>query len=100
MERLAALFRPRATIVAGFRAHADARVEAGANDILEMLRRRPCTAPQIGKAFGMHPNEVAKYLGNLLRTRRVRPDGRAGEMHFRAQPHWNLDSGDRTSPPE
>jgi wyosine [tRNA(Phe)-imidazoG37] synthetase (radical SAM superfamily) len=35
--------------------------------VLGMLRRRPCTVYDVAQAFGLHPNEVLKYVGHLLR---------------------------------
>jgi wyosine [tRNA(Phe)-imidazoG37] synthetase (radical SAM superfamily) len=84
MEELADLFRPRATIIAGFPARCGANIEANENDILDLLRRRPCTTRQIGEAFGMHVNEVSKYMGDLARTHRIQPEWRGGEIYFKA----------------
>ncbi|MBP7831253.1 MAG: radical SAM protein [Kiritimatiellae bacterium] len=84
MEELAGLFQPRATIIAGFPTRCGANIEANEDRILDMLRRRPCTALQIQEAFGMHVNEVSKYVGDLVRARRIRPEWRGGEIYFKA----------------
>ena len=84
MERLAGLFRPRATVVAGFASPATSEFAATEETVLAMLERRPCTAQQIAGGFGMHPNEVAKHLGNLARARRIRPRGADGEIYYSA----------------
>jgi wyosine [tRNA(Phe)-imidazoG37] synthetase (radical SAM superfamily) len=36
-------------------------------DILGLLRRRPCTATDVAAGLGLHPNEVVKYLDELVR---------------------------------
>ena len=86
MESLAVLFRPRAKVVAGFSSSLGPDVAINETQILDMLRRRPCTARQISDAFGMHLNEVAKYAGNLTRTRQIRTVERNGEAYFEAAP--------------
>jgi len=50
--------------------------------ILSMLQRRPCTAQQITEVFGMHLNEVTKYLGKLMRTNRIRADRKGTKMYY------------------
>ena len=52
--------------------------------VLDMLRRRPCTADQIAKGFGMHLNEVSKYLGNLMRTGKIRQERKNGTVYYAA----------------
>lgn len=78
IEALADLFHPAATVVAEFSVQRSADIEANEGTILAMLRRRPCTAQQMADVFGMHPNEVSKYVGKLLRTHKIAV-GRTGE---------------------
>ncbi len=82
MEKLAGLFRPRATIIAGFPARSGVNVAANEASILDLLRRRPCTARQIADAFDLHVNEVSKYTGDLMRAGLVRPAWSNGEIYF------------------
>ncbi|MBU1693431.1 MAG: radical SAM protein [Verrucomicrobia bacterium] len=84
MEERAELFRPRATIIAGFPTRCGANIEANENSIMDMLRRRPCTSRQIANAFDMHVNEVSKYIGDLSRSHRVHSEYRDGEIYFKA----------------
>jgi hypothetical protein len=49
-----------------------------------MLERRPCTARQVAAVFGMHANEVSKYVGKLLRTHRIHADRQGNNVHYRA----------------
>lgn len=58
---------PRAEIIApagGFAAVPGA--EAKGEDVLAMLRRRPCTLGDIADGLGIHRNEAAKYVRALL----------------------------------
>ena len=72
MEALIHLFNPTAEIIANFRAKPANRMQTNQETIFSMLQRRPCTAYQIADIFGMHLNEVSKYLGNLMRIDQIR----------------------------
>jgi wyosine [tRNA(Phe)-imidazoG37] synthetase (radical SAM superfamily) len=72
LEALAGLFTPRATVLASRASTIAPHAAACQAAILAMLERRPCTAGQVAESFGLHPNEVAKYLGNLVRGGDVR----------------------------
>ena len=68
-ERLAELssfFQPPAEVIADFRdVHREAEFVAGREEILAMLRRRPCSVEDIAGGLGMHRNEVVKYIEEL-----------------------------------
>ena len=81
---LSRLFHPTAEVIAEFKAKKGARIGANKEMILSMLRRRPCTAHQIAAAFGMHLNEVSKYLGNLLKTDQIRTERKNSNIYYRA----------------
>ena len=82
MEELTGLFRPPAKVIAEFPSDRSVQIAANEDTILEMLQRRPCTAQQIADVFGMHPNEVSKYLGKLARTGKIHARNRAGETYY------------------
>jgi wyosine [tRNA(Phe)-imidazoG37] synthetase (radical SAM superfamily) len=84
MEELTGLFRPAATVVAEFPSDRSADVAANESTILAMLQRRPCTAQQIAEVFGMHLNEVSKYIGKLLRNGKIARHDRDGESYYAA----------------
>ena len=84
MERLTALFRPQATVIAGFPTRCGANIKANERSILDMLLRRPCTTQQIAAAFDMHLNEVSKYLGDLTKAHLVQSEYRNGDVYFNA----------------
>jgi wyosine [tRNA(Phe)-imidazoG37] synthetase (radical SAM superfamily) len=83
MEELALLFEPPAEVIAEFDRSTARRFEVNLESICAMLRRRPCTAGQIAQVFGLHPNEVAKYLGRLMREARIRSESRDGDVYYR-----------------
>lgn len=82
MEAMAGLFHPRAKIIAEYSSNKTAEIAANETTILAMLRRRPCTACQIADVFGMHLNEVAKYLGKLTRTGVARVCKKGQEVYY------------------
>jgi len=84
-KRLAALcplFRPPAQVIAEFDEKIDGKIQLNTEALMSMLRRRPCTSEQIAKGFGMHVNEVSKYLGSLLRTGRIRAIRKNGSVYY------------------
>ncbi|MDI7260792.1 MAG: radical SAM protein [Thermodesulfobacteriota bacterium] len=48
------------------------------SEILNLIKRRPCTAEDISKALGLHLDEVVKYLEKLLKE---------GGVHYRMYEH-------------
>jgi wyosine [tRNA(Phe)-imidazoG37] synthetase (radical SAM superfamily) len=84
LEALTGLFRPRAKVIAAYSADQSADVKASEVTILAMLNRRPCTAPQISEVFGMHLNEVSKYIGKLSRTGQILSTHRGDDTYYTA----------------
>ena len=72
LESLCSLFAPQAEVIADFKAKQRVEMYAAQEEIYSMLQRRPCTDHEIAETFSMHPNEVSKYLGKLLRDKRIR----------------------------
>jgi wyosine [tRNA(Phe)-imidazoG37] synthetase (radical SAM superfamily) len=84
LSSLCHLFRPIAEIIAEFSTEKDLKLQANKETMLAMLQRRPCTADQIAKGFGMHLNEVSKYLGNLLRAGQIREERKNSTVYYEA----------------
>jgi wyosine [tRNA(Phe)-imidazoG37] synthetase (radical SAM superfamily) len=87
LERIRKLLGPRAEIIApgaGFARMPDAELRN--EEVLAMLRRRPCTAADIADGLGAHPNEVVKYLRALLDEGLVRRRQRRYETYYEAAP--------------
>ncbi len=55
-------------------------------DVVELLRRRPCTAPDVAAGLGLHPVEVGKHLAPLLSAGYVEAIPGPGEPFYRARP--------------
>ena len=47
-------------------------------EILNLIKRRPCTAEDISRALGLHLGEVVKYLEKLVKE---------GAVHYRMHEH-------------
>jgi wyosine [tRNA(Phe)-imidazoG37] synthetase (radical SAM superfamily) len=82
LESLTSLFYPKAEVIAEFEAKKKVEVHAAQEEIHSMLQRRPCTAQEIAETFSMHPNEVSKYLGKLLRDKRIRAQVRNTLLYY------------------
>jgi wyosine [tRNA(Phe)-imidazoG37] synthetase (radical SAM superfamily) len=82
LEEMAPLFTPTAEVIADFQAGDTAQPEISEQEILAMLRRRPCTLQQIADVFGLHPNHISKYTGWLNRAGELRAEPRNGELYF------------------
>jgi wyosine [tRNA(Phe)-imidazoG37] synthetase (radical SAM superfamily) len=85
MEELIHLFKPTAEVIAEFRDKRADHIQANQETIFSMLKRRPCTAEQIADIFGMHFNEVSKYLGNLIRTGQIRTERKDTTVYYAAK---------------
>lgn len=59
-------------------------------EVLALLRRRPCTLEDVAAGLGMHPNEAGKYIAALIEHGRARRLGREGRLFYVA-----VDAGER-----
>jgi wyosine [tRNA(Phe)-imidazoG37] synthetase (radical SAM superfamily) len=82
MERMTDLFKPAAKVISEFSSDRSYDITANEDTILAMLKRRPCTAQQIGEVFGMHLNEVSKYIGKLSRTGKIKVQNTGKEAYY------------------
>jgi wyosine [tRNA(Phe)-imidazoG37] synthetase (radical SAM superfamily) len=82
MEQMTDLFIPVARVISEFSSDKSYDITANEDTILAMLRRRPCTAQQIGEVFGMHLNEVSKYIGKLSRTGKIEAQNTGKEAYY------------------
>lgn len=86
LEALAALFRPRATVIDEYARATVPELRLDEARVLDLLRRRPCTLRQLAAAFERHPNEISKYLGHLSRAGQIGEQRIGGETFYRGQP--------------
>lgn len=80
MQECMAAFGGPVEVVADYQtSDLEARQQVDEGRVLELLSRRPCTVDDVASAFGLHPNEVLKHVGHLMRRgsiRRLRLDDR------------------------
>jgi wyosine [tRNA(Phe)-imidazoG37] synthetase (radical SAM superfamily) len=82
MQQIAKAFNLQTEIIGVFKSDHKSAMEGNATMILDMIRRRPCSAAQISEAFSMHPNHVAKYTGKLLAEGLVKTVNRENMVYF------------------
>jgi wyosine [tRNA(Phe)-imidazoG37] synthetase (radical SAM superfamily) len=83
LTSLCNLFHSPVEIIASYKNKEDREISANEEAIFSMLTRRPCTAEDIAGTFGMHFNEVSKYLGNLLRKKLIRTERTGNSIYYR-----------------
>lgn len=84
LEKIAAEFSPPAEPIADFRGN-QLTTTAGADveDILALLRRRPCSVEDIARGLNIAPPEVAKHMESLRAQQVVEPCWTAGNLCYR-----------------
>lgn len=88
LERFALLFDPPAEVIADFTgAHEQAEAIASSEDVLDLLRRRPCSLEDIAQGMRIHRHEASKYVGHLLEEGRIHSEKRGDTLYYVAEPH-------------
>jgi wyosine [tRNA(Phe)-imidazoG37] synthetase (radical SAM superfamily) len=54
-----------------------------ADDVLSMLKRRPCSLNDICAAMKMNPNEAIKYISELQRRKLIHSDNKEGVVFYK-----------------
>ena len=60
------------------------RRETTPEDVLSMLKRRPCSLNDICSGLGLHPNEALKYIGHFQRQGLIGSEQKDGTTFFKA----------------
>ncbi|NQU22230.1 MAG: radical SAM protein [Candidatus Nealsonbacteria bacterium] len=85
LTELARMFNPPAEVIADFRGvHEKAEFTASREDVLGLLRRRPCSMDDIAIGLGMHRNEVVKYVEHLSADGLLLQTRTEGRLYYRA----------------
>jgi hypothetical protein len=82
LEVLARRFTPPAEVVAEFREAGTCADAATAEEVLALLRRRPCSARDVADGLGIPPNEALKRIDELLAAGRATPVRRDGGVYY------------------
>lgn len=85
MLEIAATFSVPTEVIAEYhRVDASETGQAGCEEILQLLRRRPCTTDDIASGLGMHRTEVLKLVGHLNAEGAVTGNTVGGKVYYRA----------------
>jgi wyosine [tRNA(Phe)-imidazoG37] synthetase (radical SAM superfamily) len=97
LEALAPLFGERAEVIVS----RDTRLPEGAvgdpgeQELLDLLRRRPCTLAEVCQGLGVNPAETAKALERLLAAGHVREQTEGPRRFFVVRPEAAIDGPSR-----
>jgi wyosine [tRNA(Phe)-imidazoG37] synthetase (radical SAM superfamily) len=86
LEEIAARLYPEAELIVPY-AHVEDtdRSDTGCDDVLDLLRRRPCSIEDIATGLRLHPHEVAKCVGQLVADQKVRGKQQGGTLYYEAR---------------
>ncbi|HDL77231.1 MAG TPA: radical SAM protein [Lentisphaerae bacterium] len=87
MRNLARLFQSPTEVIGEYTGEEPVGTSATRDRILDMLKRRPCTAEDLARVFGLHPNEVSKHLAKLSWQRKIAATEVGGRKYYRASGH-------------
>jgi len=86
MAELAKLFTPAAEVILGLSSSHDQRkLVHNRQDLLNIMKRRPCTIHDIAEALGVRPNEVVKYIADLSADNLVVQSPCGGKLYYKAR---------------
>lgn len=83
LDEFAALFTPRAEVIADLPASSGNRV-AGEADVLELVSRRPCTVDEIASGLGIHRGEALKAATALVNRGVAESHAHEGRSYYLA----------------
>ncbi len=85
LAELSPLFDPPAEVIADYHhVHEQTQFSVSRDEILGLLRRRPCSIDGIAQGLNMHPNEVVKYVEALQAEKLVETTWTSGKCFYRA----------------
>lgn len=86
LEQIREMLGPAAEVIADLEALGLAPdMAATMQDVLEMLRRRPCTLEDIATGLCIHQNEAVKYVQQLLKDGELVEARKGGRAFYRAR---------------
>jgi len=87
IEHIAQQLHDRAEVIAAYPAVTERKsFESNLNDILNLLKRRPCSLEDIATGLGLDPNEVAKQVERLASDRTVKVKRQHGTLYYETTP--------------
>jgi len=84
MQKFKALFGERAEVIADFSKITQKAYRKDTEEqILTLLRRRPCTIADISESLGIHQNEVIKYITEMTKQKLVNSTTYNARQYYR-----------------
>ncbi len=85
LQVIAAQLGPKCEVVADFSLHQYSKYTKNkAEDVLSMLKRRPCTLNDICSSFGIGHNEALKFISYLQQRGLIASEPKEGAVFFKA----------------
>ncbi len=82
LQSLLPHFGPKAEVIAEYSSNVTPTQTVHEQTIVDLLKRRPCTAEQLAGSLGLHPNELSKHLGSLVASHRIKLSSEASGSYF------------------
>ncbi|MBW1699808.1 MAG: radical SAM protein [Deltaproteobacteria bacterium] len=84
MHHFVEIFGGNAEVIADYLGtHQEKQFAALRGDVLDLLRRRPCSVDDIAQGLGMHRNEVVKYVTELLEKGKLNYRMSNGKLYYK-----------------
>jgi len=84
LENIASQLGDNVEIIADYQqVHAQETFVAKRDDILELLRRRPCSVEDIAQGLGIHRNEVVKYIEDLTSEGKIDTETQNNKLYYK-----------------
>ncbi len=86
LESIAKQLYKNAEVIADYHGvHKQHDFLAQREDVLALLKRRPCSIEDIAAGLGLHINEVVKYIERLTLAEKIETDVRNQKLYYRAK---------------
>jgi len=87
LQAIAKKLYEKAEVIADYKAvHKQQEFSARREDVLVLLRRRPCSIEDIAEGLGLHRNEVIKYLEELSFESKIEVIPKNQKLYYKAVP--------------
>ncbi len=85
LEAIAKQLYKNAEVIADYHGvHKQQDFHAQREDVLALLKRRPCTLEDIAAGIGLHRNEVIKYIQELCSEGKIEPTTKRNQLYYKA----------------
>ena len=85
LAQIAAQLHPQAEVIVPY-SHLDDKDSSGmgCSQVLDLLRRRPCSIADVARGLRLHPHEAAKCVARLVSEQKVRAQEHEGILYYEA----------------